>query len=75
MLFRSLRVRRRIAEIDMSISALSEVLELPVIGLTRFLEGDPGKVMGEASHKDTEKSLEKWLEKECANLDVASHVP
>ena len=71
----ALRVRRRIAEIDMSISALSEVLELPVIGLTRFLEGDPGKVMGEASHKDTEKSLEKWLEKECANLDVASHVP
>ena len=71
----ALRVRRRITEIDMSISALSEVLDLPFIGLTRFLEGDPDKVMGEASHEDTEKSLEKWLETDCANLDSARHVP
>jgi hypothetical protein len=68
----AVRVRCRIAEIGMSISALSDELDLPLIGMLRFLEGDKDAVMGEGSHNGTEAGLKAWLEKECTIGDNQS---
>lgn len=66
----ALCVHRRIVKINMTINALAEALDLPLIGLARFLEGDPDKVMGKESHKDTEICLAKWLDNEFSKKEI-----